>query len=552
MRLYSLVAGIGFASLSALPAFSEGRSIIVLDASGSMWGQIDGRAKLEIAREALAEVLGSLPAETELGLMAYGHRTAGDCGDIELVVPPAAGTGPAISQAAAGLNFLGKTPLTESVRQAALALRSSEEKATVILITDGIETCDADPCALGAELESTGVDFTAHVVGFGLSAEEGASVACLADNTGGVYIEASSASTLKDALQTTVVAAPEPAPEPEPAPAPQPAALENNVDPILLLAEGGQEPEDRILQDAVFTFTPLGADGQPAGDDVTVYGRSLGAMAPGPYQLKTELHRVTVTQQVVIGPATELSQPTVVLNAGILSLTLRPSPGADPAPEAFWEIRGANDLYDNGYAQTYRVFPAGEHALMAQLGAAKTDQTVVIDPGQTTTMDLVIGVGLAVVNAFYAEGMKVETGDHAVEVLEAKQALDGSRKSVSYTYGADAQFELPPGDYVAVATLGFATAETPFTVKVGERADIPVLLNAGVLFVSAPGANVIEVLDAKADIQGNRISRAYEYTEAGTFTAPAGDYLVRVTRGEVTVEATGTVKAGERTELAVP
>src|SRR5689334_3391045 len=48
------------------------RAIIVLDASGSMWGQIDGRPKVDIARETLRTVLQSVPADMELGLMAYG------------------------------------------------------------------------------------------------------------------------------------------------------------------------------------------------------------------------------------------------------------------------------------------------------------------------------------------------------------------------------------------------------------------------------------------------------------------------------------------------
>ena len=69
------------------------RAIIVLDASGSMWGQIDGRPKVEIARETLRTVLQTVPSDMELGLMAYGHREKGSCEDIELVVPPAAGSG---------------------------------------------------------------------------------------------------------------------------------------------------------------------------------------------------------------------------------------------------------------------------------------------------------------------------------------------------------------------------------------------------------------------------------------------------------------------------
>lgn len=90
--------------LSAAALAEAPRSILVMDGSGSMWGQIEGRPKLEIARDTVATVLGSLPAGQELGLMAYGHREKGNCSDIELVVPPAPGTGAEIA-AQVGLNI---------------------------------------------------------------------------------------------------------------------------------------------------------------------------------------------------------------------------------------------------------------------------------------------------------------------------------------------------------------------------------------------------------------------------------------------------------------
>lgn len=209
------------AALLALagPAFGAGQAMIVLDASGSMWGQINGKPKLEIARETLATVLADTPKGMELGLVAYGHRQKGSCDDIELVVPAATGTGPAISAAAGKMKFLGMTPLSAAVTRAARELRHTERKATVILITDGLETCQADPCAVGKALEESGVDFTAHVVGFGLSAEEGKQVACLAENTGGRYFAAADAAALAQALTQTVVEAPV-------APPPPPATLE--------------------------------------------------------------------------------------------------------------------------------------------------------------------------------------------------------------------------------------------------------------------------------------------------------------------------------------
>ena len=200
---------------AAQEAADPGRTIIVLDASGSMWGAIDGRPKLEIARETVARVLEGIDPARELGLMAYGHRRRGDCADIELIVPPAPGTAAAIVAATAEMRFQGRTPLTDAVRAAAQALNYTEDRATVVLVTDGVETCEADPCALARELEAAGIGFTAHVVGFGLTAEEGAQVSCLAEDTGGVYAAAGDAETLLAAL-TATVAAPAPMPE-EPA-----------------------------------------------------------------------------------------------------------------------------------------------------------------------------------------------------------------------------------------------------------------------------------------------------------------------------------------------
>jgi Ca-activated chloride channel homolog len=551
MRLLpALCLAVGLAAPFTVQA--EGKSIIILDASGSMWGQIDGRAKLEIAREALGSVLVGIDPASEIGLMAYGHREKGSCTDIELVVPPAAGTAQAITDAANTMKFLGKTPLTEAVRRAAGDLKSTEAKATVILITDGIETCEGDPCALGAELEASGVDFTAHVVGFGLTEEEGKAVACLAQNTGGTYIQASDAGQLVEALKTTVVVA-KAEPEPVPEPAPEPAALENNVDPVVYLAPGGPEPDERVMPDTYFEFYPLRADGTLDEDGrSSVYGSGKGFFPPGKYMLRTTLHEVMIEQPFEVTSTTELQQPVVVLDAGVLDLTLRASAGADPDPEAFWELRGANEMVDYGYATGYRVIPAGEHALKATLGAAEVNQSVVIEAGKVTTLDLVIGTGVAVVDAFYTEGVKVEGSDHFVEIFDAKKDIDGNRKSVGYTYGAGASFDLPPGDFVAVVTLGAAKVDVPFTVKVGERVELSAMLNAGVAaFTFGDGNTFLEVLGVKKDINGDRPSFGYGYGPTWQSTFPAGDYVASVDFAGTKIETPFTVKPGERLELTI-
>lgn len=181
------------------PAVS--RSILVLDASGSMWGQIDGQPKIAIARQAVGTMLDGWNGG-ELGLMAYGHRRKGDCEDMELLIEPAGFDATAIRQQADALNPKGMTPISAAVRQAAEHLRFTEHKATVILVSDGEETCNADPCALGEELERLGIDFTAHVVGFDVQAGSTAEtqLRCLAEATGGHYLKADDAGELNHAL----------------------------------------------------------------------------------------------------------------------------------------------------------------------------------------------------------------------------------------------------------------------------------------------------------------------------------------------------------------
>lgn len=527
-------------------AYAADKAIIVLDGSGSMWGQIDGKPKLEIAREALRTVLQSVPKDLELGLMAYGHREKGSCTDIELIVPPSAGTAAAIANAANNMKFLGKTPLSAAVQQAADALRSTEEKATVILITDGLETCEADPCALGRSLEEKGVDFTAHVVGFGLTAEEGKKVACLAENTGGKYIQASDAAQLKDALVATVVE--KPAPKPEPVP----ASVEFNFQPDVVLAEGG--PSLRRDGGNVWTIFRAKADGTRGEKVATKYGNAYkDKLEPGDYVVEAKLGHATTEQKVTL-TSDAVAKPVFVLNAGTLVINPVPSEGAEPSNAASVIVAypGGKNPSTN-YGPTKVVVPAGEQKVTVRIGKGEVSETLSVAAGETVEKTLVAGIGRVITNAFYVEGMKVEDSGVKLEVVKAARKLDGKRDPVTNNYGPDSASDLPPGDYVLVASMGGASAEAPFTVKVGERVEVGAVLNAGVLAVEAPGASRIGLFTAKKDLQGKRKDLGRSYDQKLQTTLPAGDYAVVVTYDgdKAPKESTATVTAGERTELKV-
>ena len=59
----------------------------IFDASGSMWEQVDGKPRIEIAKETLSSLIDQTPADIRSGVTAYGHRRKFDCADIEEVAP---------------------------------------------------------------------------------------------------------------------------------------------------------------------------------------------------------------------------------------------------------------------------------------------------------------------------------------------------------------------------------------------------------------------------------------------------------------------------------
>jgi Ca-activated chloride channel homolog len=69
--------------------YASGKSnlILIFDASGSMWGQINGKGKITIAKEAMDLIVNDLPDDINIGLVAYGHRRKGDCDDVETLIP---------------------------------------------------------------------------------------------------------------------------------------------------------------------------------------------------------------------------------------------------------------------------------------------------------------------------------------------------------------------------------------------------------------------------------------------------------------------------------
>ena len=185
------------ASAASLP-----EAVFILDASGSMAEAAGAQTKMAAAQAVLAQVVPAVAPEVKLGLAAYGHRRENDCTDIEVLVPPGTEDRAAVLARIAAMQPKGMTPISAAVTQVADLLKGRAAETTVVLVSDGQETCGGDPCATVRALKAAGVKFVMHVVGFAVTAADQAQLECIAQAGGGKYFAAADAAGLLAALQT--------------------------------------------------------------------------------------------------------------------------------------------------------------------------------------------------------------------------------------------------------------------------------------------------------------------------------------------------------------
>jgi Ca-activated chloride channel family protein len=178
--------------------------LFIFDASGSMWGKLGQSTKIQVARETMGTLSEKISPAAQVGLIAYGHRSASDCNDIEMLIPMAPFDRNLFNSKIKSLNPKGKTPIAKSIAKAVEAIKGMTNPVTVILITDGLETCEGNGCDVVKQAKEAGVKITMHVVGFGITDKDLSSLECIAQAGGGQYLPAGNADELSKALENTV------------------------------------------------------------------------------------------------------------------------------------------------------------------------------------------------------------------------------------------------------------------------------------------------------------------------------------------------------------
>jgi 6-phosphogluconolactonase (cycloisomerase 2 family)/Mg-chelatase subunit ChlD len=177
---------------------------LILDASNSMWAQIGGERKIDLAKKALTSLIKDLPSTAQVAFRVYGHqhpRELRDCQDSTLLVPFGPLDKVKLIEQVQSITPRGMTPLAYSLKQALNDLGNAPGEKLVILVSDGKESCGGDPVAAVKALRKQGVNMRIEVMGLAIAdSATKHQLNAIATLTSGRYHAAKDAPELKAAL----------------------------------------------------------------------------------------------------------------------------------------------------------------------------------------------------------------------------------------------------------------------------------------------------------------------------------------------------------------
>lgn len=433
------------------------RMLFVFDASNSMnafWGN---QPKINSARELLLQSLQRLEGQpdVELALRLYGHQTPirpgeQDCDDTRLEVPFGPDRIPEMRKKLLATRCLGTTPIARSLEKAAKDFPEPDRskgarpvRNIIILITDGIEACEEDPCAVSRALQAKGIVLKPFVIGVGLTENERYALQCV-----GNYYDASTPELLEHVLKVVVT-----------------QALNTTTAQISLMTTDGQPTET----DAAVTLYDQKTGQVRFHLEHTMNDRGVpDTLSIDPiftYRLVVHTVPPSVREQVTVRPGTHT---IIAVDAGTGRLSLRMGAGPMDAGQVACIVRRKGDLntllaQDMGTTQRYRV---GTYDLEVLTLPRTYIPDVRVEQGRTT--DIVVpraGVLNVQVAAPGPGSVFLKKGDELVWVADLDPAA--SRH----------QLRLQPGTYQVTYRSSFArrtelTISKDITIESGRSATL--------------------------------------------------------------------------------
>lgn len=202
---FLLLLTAGFLAKAQSPKPIKTRILFLLDASGSMYARMENDSRINIAKRLLVKSIDSLQGtkNLEIALRVYGHTSPPsqrNCRDTRLEVPFRENNFEEVKKRLETINPKGTTLIAHSLLQSAYDFpKEPYTRNVIILITDGIEECQGDPCAVSEALQSQGIILKPFIIGIGSTEDFRKAFDCV-----GRYYDANTEKGFDDALKLVI------------------------------------------------------------------------------------------------------------------------------------------------------------------------------------------------------------------------------------------------------------------------------------------------------------------------------------------------------------
>ena len=554
-------------SIASAQTRDAGAAIIVLDGSGSMGGPLEGQkdVKFDMASRALLHLLPMAAPQSRTGLVTFGNRRKGDCGDADVVIAPASANLDQFTSVFSRIGPTGKGPLVLGVREAAKAL-PPDAPGTLIVIHDDADNCRQDVCAAASDLANITPKVTVHVISISLDTATSEKMSCLATATGGQLFEARDAASVESSLAEALRLARVMDPAARPA------------DPVAAApaAETAGPPSVRVS---------AGLSANSAAFSSPVEWRIIG---PGTSQavvkeatspvLTTELSAGSYTVEARYGLASGRAtvdvaekgqtQARVSLEAANLKVSSTASKSSEPLANPVLSVSAIDKaasalkhIYVGHESQVDLVVPAGTYRVSASDGLAAKQQDITLSAGDTTPIDFALSTGLLELSAINREGGDTLDGTLFIVSVDDPDGPQG-RREIARSIAPRPSFNLPAGTYYVTAKLGAAEVRERVALGTGDIVKRPIALNgswtaftatldAGLFPKESPIVYRVMTKESTSR-EVARITSSKGNVPADIFL-PQGSYRIEASAGHLNVKgaADTVVAAGPKVAITV-
>jgi hypothetical protein len=527
-----LLSGFAAASLWAPPGFAEDApkssappppTIIVLDASKGMNSKIGRTTRLTTERSELAQAVKKYGTKLSLGLVAFGHRKASNCADVEIRAK--AGELTAATQAKLlDVKAKGQSPIGAALANAAKAAPSPDGRLDIVLIAGEPDDCDSDICVLAHELKEKRPALRISVVGFASRVTGLDKLSCAAAATGGDFITATNPAEFKFGLAKVLdaaIAGPPAAPVQQvAATAPPAAGGPAQATPPLATVQNGQG-ETAVNK----------APGQRA---LTLAQRPPVAKPKGP------VHPVPVTFKALV------TEAGPKLQTGLT-----------------WRVYSAARTADGSYkllsthreAMPTEALMPGEYFVNAAYGLSNLTKKITVETGHSLEETFILNTGGLRLAAVYAHDEPLPDSTVRFDIQSDEEDQFGNRRTILANAKPKTVIRLNAGAYHIESTYGDANAkvQADVTVEPGKITEATLKHNGAKITFK-----LVQTLggEALADTKWKILTSAGDVVKENAGALPthilaAGSYAVVAEHGGLAYTRKFSIEPGETKQVEV-